>query len=303
MDENYLQELYQGCIDPWGDVPEEFRHSEETEFDHLSSSWDKGEPFNHDWPIREWIKFQMEHDLIKASVLDWEIFKQVIDDLLADDHLRAIENIIKFCVVPKVKKYPTIQQYNFSYEPHLKDYVDKVFEWLRYIDGHLFRITELGEFKNGEFKFIIKDHQKERLQTLKDIIQAVEEDHQRHEEQDIAYELAYQHNEIRIKGSKKPLHKLTDNSQGQKLFEELWEHKGSQVLKEGLIAKGVKINRAFNDLLKDMKFVNSYGNLFVPDKSQDSATLYHIITHTQLKEAKLDYLSPDALTELMQKKT
>lgn len=303
MDEKFLQELYRGCIDPWGDVPEEFMTRPDPERDYLGDSWDKGEPFNHDWPIRDWIKFEMEHELIRYSELDWQVFKQVVDDLMADDYLHTFDNIVKFCVIPKVKKYPLVQQYNFSYEPHLREYAEKVFYFLRYIDGHLFNVTELGEFKNGEFRYFIKDHQKDRLKVLREIIQEVEADKTQQETLNIAYKLVYEHNEIRIKGAKKSLHKLTDNSQGQKLFEELWEHKGSKILKDGLVAKGVRISRAFNDLIKDMKFVNSYGNLFVPEKSQDSAILYDTITHTQLKEADLEYLSPDVLTELMQKKT
>lgn len=296
MDEDYLQEHYQACINPWEDVPEEFMSKRDAEKDDLSRAWDHGEPFNYDWPIRDWIKFQMEHDLIKASVLDWEIFKQVIDDLLADDHLRAFEGAIKFCVIPKVKKYPTIQQYNFSYELHLKDYVDKVFEWLRYVDGHLFRIIELGEFKNGEFQFILKDHQKERLQTLKNIIKDVEEDHERHEKLDIAYELNYRHGNITIKGASTTLHKTDSGSAANFLFKALFAADNRQVHRNDIEEP---ITRPFREILTDMKFKGPYGKLFVPEKGADSAILNKTVTNKELREAGLEKLNPEELTQKM----
>lgn len=304
MEEAFLQNLYRKCLNPYSDIPDEFINKSDTDFDQLNLCWTDGIPFTGDWQVEDWIRFQMEHDMITTSELDWQIFKQVIDDLLLSDNLKGFEGVIKFSVIPKVKKYPAIINYNFSYEPHLRDYTEKVFDWLRYLNGHLFSIKELGEFENGEFQFILKGHQKERLQALKNIITEVEKDNEQHEQLDIAYELDYKYNEILIKGASDYVHKLNDGYPTQILFEQMWEHPNEKITLQELRAQGIDLgtSRKFNDLLKDTKLIGKYGLLFIK-KNQDSAVLNKVITHTMLKEKGLEYLSPNELVKLLKKKT
>lgn len=303
MDEKFWQDIYEKNITPWeyhikNGVPEEFFPKVDDKKDKLENSWKSNSDYQSGMKMKEWITLMLEHRRSNTSELSWDILKQTIDDLL-DAYKEP--DIILFSIIPRIKKYSSIKDYNFAHERHVKRYAEIVFEWLSFVDSYLFSIKELGEFKDGEFTFLLKDKNKERLKLLKSIINSVDVDFQRSEEQGIAYELILKDNEIRIKYAEKPLHTTEYDSPSEILFRELYNKPNTKIRRKDLEKKKIKVNGKFNSLIKDMKLVGEYGRLFVPSKSQDSAILITEIKHKKLEEKGLEYLYPDDLVKLLRK--
>ncbi|MDH3324983.1 MAG: hypothetical protein OEL89_05060, partial [Candidatus Peregrinibacteria bacterium] len=293
--------LYQEFLDSFKDLdtPEEFRKEAIDPSKKVDDRWEFG--IDGGLSIDEYLEVYLESNFNEPPLL-WEIMKQVVDDLLEPHFEKPL--CVAFHVIPRLKRYPLIQQYNFEYPEHQKTYAQMVFKCLKLIQNNVFDFISLETFENGEIKFFLSDVAEQRLKTLKKIIEDLEEYFKHSKEEGIAYELSYKPSgEIRIRGAKEKICKPDDNSPAQQLFNYLYENPDREITNKETRDNKLEITRPFNDLIKDLYLVSEYGKLFVPKKGKDFAILKTKITYQDLKDAGLEKISPDELVTKLKKKS